>query len=324
MKIQLLIVATLAPVLAACTTGGNCHPAEEHFNVDAAVTEADVAKFMSDWRLGERGDIGCERLCGYVYQRDRGWELATAESCQHTIAATAAADPKAVVGHIQCAGSGIEYICMGRRPLGHVEVAPPGGSLAEHLAQCAHLEAASVAAFEQLAALLTGWGAPTELVDRCRVAAREETRHAALLAALAARGGVTVTQPEQAPIAASRLAIAAHNAAEGCVFEAWAAVRAAWVAARASDPAVRAAYLPIAADEARHADLAWNLHTWLMGQLDEPSRAMVSAAQAAALASLPDVAAGQAGRDPPELGMPPRAALVAMASRFAAGLRAAA
>jgi hypothetical protein len=321
-KIQLLIAATLAPFLTACRYSWNCDPPEEQFSVDVDVTEDDVAKIMSAWGYDERGDIGCETLCGYMYQQGRGWELGTADSCEHTIAATAAADPKAVVGHVQCAGRGIKYYCEGRRPLGHVEVAPRSGSLAEHLAACAHLEAASVAAFEQLAALLTEWGAPTELVDRCRVAAREETRHAALLAGLAARGDVTAHRPQQDPVAASRLAIAAHNAAEGCVFEAWAAVRAAWVAARASDPAVRAAYVQIAADEARHAELAWDLHTWLMGQLDRSSQAQVRATQAAAIAALPDVAAGQ-GRGPGELGMPPQAALVAMAARFAAGLQAA-
>src|SRR5690606_22540870 len=121
-------------------------------------------------------------------------------------------------------------------------------ALAVHLARAAHLEGASVVAFNELASQLAGFGAPEPLVDRCRRAAAEEAGHAVVLGELAAAHGGVVPPLEQEQGEVSLRAIAVHNATEGCVYEAWAAVRAAWLAARASDPAVRAAYASIAVD----------------------------------------------------------------------------
>lgn len=331
MRIEALIIATLAPLLASCGSGfggnlGGCKPDQAPFVFAADLREADV-----DLRMRQRGltreQLGCEDLCGAAYERDHKWVVGHAETCTHTLAPASSADPSAVVGHVRCAGVAYEHLCEGRRPLGHVEGVEgveAGGALAVHLAHAARLEAASVVAFHELAGQLAMLGAPGPLVDRCRRAAAEEARHAAVLGGLAADMGGIVARPQRGPCEVSLRAIALHNATEGCVYEAWAAVRATWMAARAIDPALRAAYGPIAADEAGHAQLAWDLHVWLIAQLDGDARAAVHAAQRAALAGLPRLAAAQAAVDPAALGMPGDEGLAEAAARFAAGLAAAA
>src|SRR5262249_32306722 len=77
--------------------------------------------------------------------------------------------------------------CVGRAPAG-LTSAPRDRGLSEigdWLSRCAHLEAASVAAFERLAAELTALGAPLDLVEEARRAAGDEIRHAAVIGTLA-------------------------------------------------------------------------------------------------------------------------------------------
>lgn len=85
----------------------------------------------------------------------------------------------------------------------------------------------------------------------------------------------------------------------GEIVEARLAVGAAWQAMHAEDAGHRAAFAEIAVDEAGHAQLAWDLHAWFVDRLDAASRAEVMAAQRAALAGLPALAAGEVC--PPEL-----------------------
>ncbi len=232
----------------------------------------------------------------------------------------ATAEGDDVVGHVTCTGDGFEFYCEGRRPLGHVEVAGRPRSLAAHLVRCAHLEAVSVEAFEELAAQLAGWGAPASLVARCRAAAADERAHAALVRALVPGMVIPVGATREAPRALED--VARHNAVEGCVHEAWAALLAHLKADRAVDPAVRATYAAIAADEARHAQLSWDVHAWLMGLLDLPARDRVRAAQAEALRRLSTVARAQAAVAPAVLGLPSADEAARAASDFARRLAA--
>jgi len=62
--------------------------------------------------------------------------------------------------------------------------------------------------------------------------------------------------------------VALENAVEGCVRETYGAAVGAWQARRAPDDRVRRAFAPVVADEARHADLAWDVHA----MDDEPPR----------------------------------------------------
>lgn len=325
MRLAPLILAAIAPFLAACGDSGSCPLPLQPFSVEQDLLESSIDAILADSANPiARAEITCEMACEHVYRNNSGGgvvEMVVVDTCYYMIGAEAT-DPNAVVGKVMCTGEYRDYCPGGRRPLGHVELGLVGRALADYLAGCAHMEAASVVAFAELAAWLAAWGAPQELAERCRVAADEETRHAALLGALAVSAGAVVPRPVQRPGDASHFAVALHNAVEGCVVEAWAAVQAAWFSRQANDPALRAAYASIALDEAEHAQLAWDLHAWLMSQISEEERAQVHEAQRAALAALPAVAVEQAASTPPVLRLPPVAALRDMATRFAAGLAA--
>lgn len=177
------------------------------------------------------------------------------------------------------------------------------------LARAAHDEAASVHAFIALHRELAQHGAPPELLAAVLLAAADETRHAATVAALARAHAGPLLAPTLTPIAPrDLLAIAVENAVEGCVHETWAGLCATHQARHARDPAIRAAYAAIAGDEARHADLAWALAAWLDDRLTPAARTLVAAARHAAVTRLlaeqadnPDPARADADRS---LGLP--------------------
>lgn len=150
----------------------------------------------------------------------------------------------------------------------------------------AYLEAASVDAFERLARELATHGAPARLRKAARRAARDEARHTRVATALAERAGATVPRPRVPRGRVRSLAeIAVENAVEGCVRETFGAAVALAQATSAGDPRVRAAMRPLAADEMRHAELAWCVHRWLEPRLDRAARArVVRARRRAALA----------------------------------------
>ncbi|MBL9107591.1 MAG: ferritin-like domain-containing protein [Myxococcales bacterium] len=214
-----------------------------------------------------------------------------------------------------------EAFCEGRR---HTCVRSHGGSdgsAATWLARAAHDEAASIYAFLALAAELTAHGAPADLIARVRDAAADEARHARLVDRLAREHHAPAVALDVA-FAPPRdlLAIAVENAVEGCVRETWAALSAAHQARHAHDPRHRALYQMIAADEARHAELAWALDAWLLGQLTPADHARVEAARGAAARELRAALAGEPyGHELAALGLPdPRTA-----HRLAASLDAA-
>jgi hypothetical protein len=155
------------------------------------------------------------------------------------------------------------------------------------LAEFAHLEAASVDAFEILANELSHHGAPATLVARARRAAKDETRHARMMGALATQHGAEVVRPRVKRGQVRGLeAIARENACEGCVRETYGAA-VAWVqAAQARDRGVRAAMQRIARDETRHAELSWAVARWMEGALSEDARGRVAAARQRAIETL--------------------------------------
>jgi hypothetical protein len=165
----------------------------------------------------------------------------------------------------------------------------------------AYLEAASVLAFEQLANQLSGFAAPNELIERCRVAASDERAHARWLTVLAQRRGACVPMVAQTPAKSELLDVALHNAVEGCVHETFAALLAACRAQRATSPVLRRVFAKIAADETVHGQLAWDIHAWLQTRLAPEHAAAVTAAQQLALARLPGRARELASQ-PAELG----------------------
>lgn len=189
------------------------------------------------------------------------------------------------------------------------------------LARAAHMEAASVFAFESLARELADLGAPEVLVDAARRSADDERRHARMMGRLAERAGAVVPPVEvEAPRARTAFAIARENAVEGCVHETWAAMEALAQSSRAARPGVAATMGAIADDEMRHASLAWQVAAWLEPRLSEAERAAVREAREDARAALE---AGVArGYDPvlgEALGLPPPE----LAARLVASLHAA-
>jgi hypothetical protein len=187
------------------------------------------------------------------------------------------------VEHLDPQGSCQWSQCVaGRRPEGlQSRASAPGqGAAADYFLECAHLEAASVVAFERMRAELTAHGAPRALVRAARRAARDEARHARVTRGLARRfGGGRATRPAVAsPRARSLVDMALENATEGLVRETFGAAVALWQAAHARDAEVRSAMERIAEDECRHAGLSWRVARWLEPRLADAERARVAVA----------------------------------------------
>jgi hypothetical protein len=187
--------------------------------------------------------------------------------------------------HTQLTCSGNCY--TGRRPEGLEPREASAATLGEFLASAAHLELASVVAFDRMARELAAHGAPRALRQRARRSRREEVRHGRAMSRLARRAGGRVKAPEVAPVAVRSLVeIAIENAVEGCVRETFGAAVAAVSAARAEDPAARPVLGRIARDEAAHAELSWELARWLEPRLTPAERKRVRAARDRALEEL--------------------------------------
>jgi hypothetical protein len=145
--------------------------------------------------------------------------------------------------------------------------------LYEHWLLAARMEHASVAAFARFGLTLIALGAPSDLMLECARAMQDETIHAELCFGLASRYGETVVGP--GPLAVDRalegltLAAALENTLiEGCIGETLAAAEAQAASEHAKDPVVREILERIAADETRHAALAFRFVAWVLAQGD--------------------------------------------------------
>ena len=179
--------------------------------------------------------------------------------------------------------------CGGRCPEGLFAPASGGARdpLGAWLAANAHLEAASVDAFEILATELDAHRAPPALIGAARAATADERRHANAIGRLAAgRGAVPpAVHVSRGPIRSIE-AVARENTVEGCVRETYAALLACRQALAATDPAIRAAMSGIARDETRHAALAWAVDRWSQALLAPAARHRVREARREAIERL--------------------------------------
>lgn len=317
-KIILLAIATLTSGCGSITSGG-CSDSESTEEVDSELPEELVQNIIDYEMLADRWEITCEQACKYAYhETDFGSYITDANDCSFSLG-TEGTTPEEIVGSVQCTLTTIPT-CEGRRPIGHIEARTNAWGSAAYFANCAHLEAASVIAFEQLATLLHRWGAPEELVNRCWQAAADEVDHARRITALANSLGATVPKVEVSACSPTLLEVAFDNAVEGCVLETWAALRAHWVAQHGKTPEIRELYAKIADDETRHAQLSWDLHEWLFEQLAPLERARVETARQRALDNLPQLAHKQSQHIPAVLGMPDSYAQIELAARFVHGL----
>jgi hypothetical protein len=172
--------------------------------------------------------------------------------------------------------------CVGRRPHGLALSAPSENAPAtgRYYARIAELEAAAVIAFERLLIDLADAGAPLGLLRRLEDAQRDEVRHARVMAELAGRYGAEVAAPRVSPRRTpTLLEMALENVTEGCVRETWGALSARYQCQTAESFADRTIWSAVADDEARHAELSFDLHTWLMSRLSPEERLEVEAAR---------------------------------------------
>ncbi len=182
--------------------------------------------------------------------------------------------------------------CTGRLTEGYC--APEGTrNEGERLAAMAYLEAVSVHAFERLEWELEVHRAPPELLRDARRARRDEVRHTAMTTRLARRHGVTPRLPDAPAPSRTRplFEVALENAVEGCIRETYGAVQGLVEAQTSRDETMRRAMQSIAADECRHAELAWAVHAWAMPRLTDDERRAVERAMKDAVAEI-------AARDP--------------------------
>lgn len=308
-----VVLAVLATAMSGCCT-----------NVEDEVTEEVHEGIVASTRLDEiRSDNAtdeerCDAACVAIAE-DEGSTPDEVLSCT----ATVDGDPDMpwaevnTAVDITCRARHVHGgFCTGRRPQGHLEVEHASMEVGQWFATHAHLETASIAAFDELARWLAAHGAPAELIARCVAAASDEVLHADAMRGLAERHGATV-----APCAAETgddavLAVALHNAVEGCVHESFAALVAAHQANFAVPELGRDVFATIARDELRHGELAWDLHAWLLTQLSPQARATVARAQAEAFAALPQRAAANARQTPAGLGWPAPSQAARMARMF--------
>lgn len=177
----------------------------------------------------------------------------------------------------------------GRRPTGLVESAPLvlGPSAGDLFATMSLHAAASVRAYRQLGRELAAHGAPRTLRDRVRRATWDAIRHTRFADGLSLR---FESEPARPMVHARRIRtlaqLAKDNAVEGCVREAWSAALALWQAEYARAPLVREAMRDFAHDKMRHAQLAWDIHRWAIGRIDENEVAAVDEASRRAIARI--------------------------------------
>jgi hypothetical protein len=155
-------------------------------------------------------------------------------------------------------------------------------------------EHASVASFARFTLQLLALGAPAELVEAACRAQLDEVGHARTALALAAAYGSKVGP---GPLAvdgalagvADREAVLVATFIEGCVGETIAAAELELAAQACVDPVVAAALRSIAADEQRHATLAWRTVQWLLHTGGAALRGALTAALAGVVVPAPAI-----------------------------------
>lgn len=143
------------------------------------------------------------------------------------------------------------------------------GRLAEHWTSAALAEHASVAAFARFALEALALGAPANLLVDAANAMRDEIEHARLCFALASTYGSRDVGPGALDVGTAIGPISLSTAAlstllEGCVGETLAAIEAAESASHATDSVIAEVLSRIAADEGRHAELAFRFVAWAL------------------------------------------------------------
>lgn len=247
---------TCASFNATCSLNGfACQKSDDECSVDADCLGGDVCEF-SDFE-GHRECTGCVAGRPFLVAAEvrfapvagrSDWSLDLAKPC-------------------------VDHLTWQRR-----------SALAEHWTKLGQMEHASIAAFARFSLQLLSLGAPADLVEATTRALADETAHAKLCFSIAGAyagkaigpGPLDVTRSLEAT---SLVDIVDLVIAEGCFGETSAVLEALDGADAATDPVIGAAYRQIAADEQRHAELAFRFVRWAL----ERDRKSVGACIASAL-----------------------------------------
>jgi len=275
------LFALLVPGCCFDSTCG-CEPSQYEQHSQQTAFCRDLSAFLDE--NGLLRPEACEELCqvnGSVISCEIDADAGTASSCAGAVTTTAVT--------VSCVSLETAY-CEGRRDAGRTRLALGTGPtpLAAWLARAAHTEAASVLAFCRLRRELAAHGAPRRICKSVLTAAADEVQHARSMARLAAiHGGRTRHIGYEASRRIRCLVdVACENAVEGCVNETFAALMAVHQASSAAHEPLRKALQPIARDEVRHAQLAWEIHAWALSKLTASARRRVERAMADAAARL--------------------------------------
>ena len=245
--------------------------------LDSATFGAELDACLAD-------DLACADLC-YSVLAEQDVPFEREEMDLHTCRIVGEVDGKPIIDIVYH----VPQDCgIGRRPARWADSKLRArDAIGAHLVAAAHLEAASVFAFAELARELRHHHAPPELVERCLAAADDERRHALVTASFARRYGGQPTFRLVALGAPRPLfEVARANMVEGCVRELAGAATALWQASYAADPEFRAAMSVIAREEAEHAELSLDIDAWVQALLGAEARAAIASARAAAIAEL--------------------------------------
>lgn len=207
----------------------------------------------------------------------------TGSVCGRPLHIGAAARTASLVSRSDWAHSAAELPAADPQHLSALAAAWRADALEEH---------ASIASFQRFGLELMAFGAPPELVTASLQAAADEVRHASLCFGLATQLDGVAQGPSQLDLSGLELApnlqaAVAAAIAEGCVGETIAAAHAGAAARATRDPALGAVLERIAADESRHAQLAWQFVRWACETGGAAVRAQAAASFAAALAAPP-------------------------------------
>lgn len=180
-----------------------------------------------------------------------------------------------VVGTVQC-NADVSYIRKGRAALSTTKGSETADDLGGYFARAAQEEMTAIFAFQEMFQNLQAFGAPKRLLDDCEKAISDEKRHLIMMSNMAKRHGctsATIKLPKQNK--ASLFELAKHNAIAGCIEETWSALVAEYQSKHTKHYSKLFAIL--AEDEIFHAQLSWDIHSWLMSKLSNNERDEITA-----------------------------------------------
>jgi hypothetical protein len=150
-------------------------------------------------------------------------------------------------------------------------------ALAQRWLDAAAMEHASVASFARFTLELLALGAPAALIAEAQRAGLDEVEHARIAYGLASAYAGRALGPGPLDLGALRVAedpleVMRSLIEEACVGETLGVVEALALADLAVDPVLRGVHQRIAADEQRHAELAWRTLAWLLDGADDATQ----------------------------------------------------